>query len=160
MVRKIIVTMSMLALIFGYAVSAQAVTYNVYDGTPSNTYITYYKDILSGSSILDNYVCFRSGQSEYHLILGDVVYENGVFSVDGTAKDYKLSSDGGYSSYYAYDISEITSLSVSPGDKLIYSNLGDYPHLIERGAQIETITAVLLGIAMLYYVVSRIFGHS
>lgn len=157
MVRKISVLMLAFALAFGLTMPAHGASYTPYDGTVSNTYITYFKDIVSGMPFNADYVAFRADQNAYILVVGDLEYSNGKFALVGDGKQYTISSAGNYNSYYSYDVAEITDFDLSPSDKIIYSNLGDYLHLIDRGSQYETLSTLLIVIAMLCVVVGRFF---
>lgn len=161
MVRKVSVMICTLALLFGLSVGAQAATHSVYDGTISSTYLTYFQDILAGVSINDHYVAFRSGQYEYTMIVGDLTYNGNSFTLDGTGVSYVFTNatSSGYNTTYSYQTADITNFSVNVGDEIIYSDLGRFPHLEERGARFETISAVLLAVLVLSGVVRRIFSR-
>lgn len=158
MVRKITsIILVCLVSICCFATSTQAVDYDVYEsGTLSSTYTTYFKDILSGQSILSDYVAFRSGQYTYTLVVGDLDY-NGSFSSSDTVKVFEFDTQSGYNSYTKYTVAEENSFYLNTIDTVVYSNLGDYPHLIERGANIETINTILLFVIFLSFVISRFF---
>lgn len=138
-----------------------AATHSVYtEGNMSTTYLTYFKDIVSGIGFNENYVAFRSGQYEYTMCVGKLVISGEVITLDGDGKLYTFTNSGNYNSIYNYNVTETNNFSVEVGDSIIYSDVGDFPQLVERGAQIETITLTLLGIVCVYYLVSRIFSHS
>lgn len=132
-VRKIVCLLAIIVLLGGFATTANAASYTAYDGTPSNTYIQYYRDILSGLSITDNYVVFRADQNKYIMVVGDIVYNNGLFTSDQKCTTYTMQSDGNYNSYYSYTIGSIDSLVLDVNDRIVYSDLGTYPQLEERG---------------------------
>lgn len=157
--RKVIVMVCTLALLFGLAVGAQAATHTAYDGTISSTYLEYFRDILAGVSINDHYVAFRSGQYEYTMIVGDLKYNGNTFNLDGAGVSYVFtnSTGTGYNATYSFKTNDITNFSLNIGDEVVYSDLGRFPHLEERGARYETITTVLLSVLMLGIVVNRIF---
>lgn len=157
MVRKVSLLIFCIALLCASGTVAQAETFTAYDGNPSNTYITYFRDVVSGIGFNDHYVALRSGQYEYILAVGDIVYGNEVFTSDTTVGLYTISLNSGYNSTTNYSYSEIDSLYVSTNDQIIYSDLGHFPQLIERGAKYETFTAVLLCTALLCVVVGRFF---
>lgn len=160
MVRKISTIIICVGLVLCFALQAHAANYTVYDnGTLSTTYTTYFRDILSGTSINQNYVAFRSGQYSYTMIVGDLNYNNGNFSCDGVSKVYEFSTTSqNYNSNYKYEVSEIDSLSLKVTDEIIYSDMGEYPQLIERGDKYETLTAVIICVALLCIVINRIFN--
>lgn len=144
-VKAALCVLAILLLLCANGTVAQAASYSVYDGNPNNTYIQYYRDILSGLPITDNYVVFRAGQYEYKMVVGDIVQNNGLFTSETECKVYTFSqTDSGYSGYYEYDISIIDSLVLDTGNKIVYSNLGEYPQLEERGAKYEILTTILI----------------
>ena len=164
MVRKVIVIISCLVLIFAFGVTAQAATHNVYtDGNISSTYVTYFKDILSGVSFKDNYVAFRSGQYSYTMVVGDLEYDENskTFTLSSPGREYSFTTNNsGYNSYYSYDSVTIDSFELRVDNNIIYSDLGYFPQLIERGAKYEMLSAVLIVVALLGVVIGRIFKHS
>ena len=160
MVRKIAAYLCGIGLIAAILCApVQAATHSVYEnGNLSTTYITYFKDILSGAKFNDNYVAFRSGQYEYTLVVGELENENGVISLVGDGKEYVFSTESsGYNSQYYYYVNDLTEFSLSTGNYIVYSDTGDYPELIERGAKYEMLSAVLLCIALLSVVIGRFF---
>lgn len=138
-----------------------AATHNVYtEGNISTTYVQYFKDILSGANINDDYVAFRSGQYSYILVVGSLSYENGVIKLDDKGTIYTFTQTGSYNSTYSYSVENISNFSVNCGNTIIYSNLGNYPHLIERSAHIETFILVTLCGMCVFGLIERIFRHS
>lgn len=133
MVRKIIGTLTgVLLLLCGAAATASAAS--VYEGTMSSTFISIAEDI--NISVVDDYVFFRSGQYSYILIVGDLQFSDGNFSLINTGSCYEITqvNGTGYSSnYYSYSVSEISSYTVETNGILVYSNLGDYPTLSNTG---------------------------
>lgn len=161
MVRKVSALLVAIVLICAYCTSALATTHTVYEnGTLSTTYTTYFKDILSGAKFNDNYVAFRSGQYSYTMVVGDLEYDNGKITLvnDSTAKEYTFSTNSSnYNSTYYYDVKDIYIFDIDVGNNIIYSDVGDFPQLIDRGAKYETLNTLLIIITLLCVVVSRIF---
>lgn len=161
MVRKIInVLLVGILLVGALCTQASAVTHTIYDeGTLSTTYTTYFKDIVSGIGFNENYVAFRSGQYSYSMVVGELEYNNGVISLKGTGKEYKYSATttSGYNQQYKYTVTNLSNFSVNCGDYIIYSDVGDFPQLVERGAKYEIIQTLLIGICCLCVVINRIF---
>lgn len=159
MVRKVTVFLvAMLVVIGANCTITQAATHTIYtDGNMNTTYVTYFKDILSGSKFSDNYVAFRSGQYEYTMVTGQLKKENGVISLVGKGKEYVFSQSGQYNSQYYYEVAEINNFSVNSNNYIIYSDVGNYPELIERGAKYEMLTTCLLSVMLISIVISRIF---
>lgn len=160
MVRKIASFVCMLGLIATILCgTVQAATHEVYEnGNLGTTYITYFKDILSGADFKDNYVAFRSGQYEYTLIVGELDFSGGVFSLVESGKEYRFyTTSSNYNSQYYYDVNDIGEFSLLANNSILYSDVGDYPELIERGVKYEMFTALLLCVALLGIVFGRFF---
>lgn len=158
MMKRLFSVLVCALLLFGSAVGASATAYEPYEGSFSTTYITYFRDILAGRSIQDNYVAFRSGQYEYIMVTGKMVYDGNTFTLTDTGKMFKFSAtDTGYNSLYTYEVTDITEFTLSPNRLMIYSDLGEYPQLEERTQRYEILTAIMLGIIMLSFVIGRFF---
>lgn len=157
MVRKVICMVICIVLLCAIGTVAHAESFEPYEGTPSNTYITYFRDIVSGIGFNDHYVALRSGQYEYILAVGDIQYGNEIFTSADTVGLYTISLNSGYNSTTSFTYREIDSLYISTNNQIIYSDLGHYPQLVERGAKYEMFTAVLLCTALLGVVVGRFF---
>lgn len=157
MVRKVSGLLLVLVLIVAFSSTAQA--YTIYDGSPSNTYITYFRDILSGEDFNSNYVAFRSGQNEYIMLVGELELNGDNVSLKGNGKEYKFYTldSGSYNSNYRYSVKEVSSGSVNVGDYIVYSDLGGFPELIERGDKYEGLTVLLITTGLLCIVINRIF---
>lgn len=157
--RKIVTVLCCtLVLTLGFAKQTHAATHTIYEqGTLSSTYTTYFKDILSGAKFNDNYVAFRSGQYSYSMVVGDLEYNNGVISMNGKGKEYVFTTGSGYNGQTSYEVSEISSFSVNCSNYIVYSDCGDYPQLIERGAKYEMVSLFILSIVLLCIVINRIF---
>lgn len=161
MVRKVKVVLLSLVLICTLCATAQASTHPIYDtGTLSTTYITYFKDILSGAKFTDNYVAFRSGQNEYTMIVGKLQFENGIISLeaDETGKEYRFYSDNNnYNTNYKYEVKNVYIVEIETNNSIIYSDVGDYPELVERGSKYEMLQTLLVCVALLCIVIGRVF---
>lgn len=163
MVRKVSCIIAAIVLFCAVRTSALAATHEIYEsGNISTTYVSMFKDIISNIGFDDNYVMFRDGQYSHTLIVGDLLLENGVISLekDGTAKEYIISTaSNSYNSNYIYNVNEISSFELNVADEFIYSDLGDYPELIERGAKFETLNTLLICILIICIVINRIFNY-
>lgn len=159
MVRKIgSYIVAIVLFVTCFASQTHAATYEVYEtGNLSTTYITYFKDIISNQSMLSDYVAFRSGQYTYTLAVGDLDFD-GDFYGNGKIKIYEFDTESsGYGSNLTYAVTNDSNFELLTSNTILYSNLGDYPNLIERGANIETIQTILLGILMCSIVINRVF---
>lgn len=132
MVRRLILAMSLVVAICG-SMATQALAYSAYDGTPSNTYITYFRDMLTKFSASSDYVAFRSGQYEYMLVIGDLDDTGAAIRATGTVDICTISTNSNYGASYAMSFRTEDGFFLDPGDEIIYSNLGSYPSLEERG---------------------------
>lgn len=113
-----------------------------------------------------HYVFWRDGQYSYKFAYGDLSLDGIVFSGSGavTICDYSYTGSS-YNNYYTYTVSTDNSFSLSAGQMLVYSDLGNYPEIGERGLLIYgKVTAVLLSGAVLWYLFERLrcscFGRS
>ena len=146
-----------LALVLAVPVSASA--YEVYnDGTVSSTYTTYFRDILASASPFDDYIYWRSGQYEYSLVVGDLSYSGGRFTSSDSCTHYKFTTSSGYNSTFSYSTTSINDFSLSVGNALVYSNLGNYPNLTDRGDFYALASLLLLLVALCMYLVRSVFA--
>lgn len=158
MVRKISASICAIALIMALSMPALGATHDVYkEGNPSTTYIQYFRDIVAGIGFKDHYVAFRSGQYSYTMCVGNLEYTNGIISLVGEGELYTFTQIGNYNSLYSLNYEEVSNFSVSVDNYIVYSDLGHFPQLVERGAQYEMLSAVLIVIGLLGIVINRIF---
>lgn len=141
---------------------AQTVQASVYDdGNISNTYTQIFQDILDGLSPMDDYLFYRSGDYEYRMYVGDLECTGTTFT--GSNLDlYILNyTQSGYtSSVYNYEKYSGQSVNVNCGSLLVYSNIGGYPTLIERGSYLEVAEIFLLVLVALCCLIRPIFGFT
>ena len=159
MVRKLMCFAASCIILLSVAtIYAGAVT--PYDGTISSTYIDIFKQF--DISINDDYVFFRSEQYQYTMLVGDIDYSNDTFTLNGNGKLYTLvyNTGTGYgaNTYYSRNVSDVSSYSITTGGRLVYSNLGDFPILSERGDIYAYTSAFLLSVIFLCSVVGAVFG--
>lgn len=160
--RKVSKAVFTVALLFALALpmAARANAATVYDGNISTTYITIFRDIATNLGIGDDYVFFRSGQYEYQMYSGKLKYSNGSFT-GSNLTIYTIDTNTGSYGNNSYNYTITTgSLTLSPGNALIYSNLGQYPDLIERSVSFEFATLLLLFIGLCCYLLRSIFNFS
>lgn len=154
MVRKVIVTLAAFALIACCASTVQAAS-TPYAGNISTTYVTYFKDILSTVDPGKDYVAYRATQYSYVMVVGEIEFQDNTFT--GKGKQYTISTDSGYNNELTYIVSDVDYFSLSVTDELVYSNLGDYPQLIDLGEHYEILQTITLWIALCMCVIWRIF---
>lgn len=161
MVRKIIkIIICVIVCCACLSSTTNAINFTVYEGNFSNTYVTYFRDILSNCSLLENYVCFRSGQYEYTMIVGDIQFQNDEFLILDTATSYTINTYTSYNSTNTYTVSEIGASRVqNKNNYILYSNLGNYPQLESRVDKIEILQQITIIIAMLCFVIRSIFYY-
>jgi hypothetical protein len=159
MVRKRLIAI-LLALAVISAVPITASAAEVYtEGNISTTYVTYFEDILGKLSPLDDYVFFRSAQNEYTMLVGKLVYENGTIYSNERCKVYQIyTTSSSYQSNYHFTSNYYAEYSVTVRDSLVYSNLGDFPDLNERGDYLETALLLLVLVIIVMSLVARIFS--
>lgn len=151
MVRKIVCITAILCCCLSLTSNAFAYTsYN--QGNISTTYVQYFDDIIDGLPVNHSYVAARTGQYEYILHSSDnLKYSNGQFtSNDGIT--YKFSTNGSYNSTYDYSVNIEHGFSLNTNSQMVYSSIGDFPRLDERGSLFEfaiIFTAVVCCICLL-----------
>lgn len=116
-----------------------AYAYDIYDsGNISTTYIEIFEDVLNSVPVSSDYVFFRSGQYTYTMVVGDFEYNNKVFSGEKYTEYTLTTSSSGYTqNTHHYNVAEGQNLNLNASNYLIYSNLGNYPTLIERGSSYD-----------------------
>ena len=143
-------------------VPQNAFAYSVYnEGNISSTYTTIFEDIVSGISPQEDYVYYRSGQYEYTLAVGKDMYlvDKTVYSTEKT-KLYIITTNSGYNSYYTYSTSEVYDFQLNLGNNLVYTNLGGYPLLEERGVLYDYLQTYILCIVAICLFVRSIFAFT
>lgn len=80
-----------------------------------------------------HYVYWRDSQYAYNFAFGDISFENGVFYGNDTITicSYETTSSG-YNTRYIWDSWSDPNFTLSVGDSLVYSDLGNFPDLINR----------------------------
>ena len=146
MVRKVICAIGLLVAICG-AMATQAMAYSVYDGTPSATYITYFRDMLAKFSVTQDYVVFRSSQYEYMMVLGDLHISDNRIQSPAAVDICAISTNNGYNASYSISFRTEPQFELELGDEIVYSNLGSYPSLEERSDVVDFATLFLAACA-------------
>lgn len=145
MVRKIMaMCFVMVALLVASPIQALADDSVYTEGNISSTYTSIMEDVLQNTKISEDYVYFRSGQYSYTLITGDLDLNGSTFTGSDVDRYTITTSTTGYNQTYNYSHSTDTNFRLNAQDYLVYSNLGYYPTLIERGAVYEYATIILL----------------
>lgn len=157
-IRKYIICFFALLVLFSTTLNAKS--YSIYDGSINTTVLTYFKDIVSKVKLNENYVFFRGGQYDYYLIVSDsLTFNNNTFS-SSNAHVYNIYSNSNYNSNYYFSFTEIDSFDLSVSNQLIYSDLGYFPSLIERGYIYDFATLFIIYVFCLSCLVRPIFSFT
>lgn len=143
MVRKLIIALGLVVALCG-SMATQAQAYTAYDGTPSNTYITYYRDMLAKYPASADYVVFRSGQYDYIMAVGDLDESGNAIRATGEVQICAITTSSGYNSNYSINYRTESGFVLDVGNEIIYSNLGHYPGLEERRDIVDYATFFVL----------------
>ena len=79
---------------------------------------------------------------------------------DCTVYTITQGSGAGASNTYTFSTSTSNGYSLNVNNALVYSNLGEFPDLIERGDYLETALLLLVLVIVFMSLGSRIFGFS
>lgn len=152
------------------ALSDEVAVLSSYDASTDYNLGTSNQGIFSGlvSKVPfgQHYVYWRDGQYSYKFAYGDLSLDGSVFTGSGPVTICNYSYTGSsYSNYYTYTVSTDNSFSLSSGNQLVYSDLGNYPGLQEREVQTYVaITAFTAFGVMLFALLDRLrrscFGRS
>ena len=135
-----------------------AVNSGIYGGSISTAVLDLFAGIV-GKYPAKDYVIFRSGSNTYDLFLGDIDL-TGIFTgSDLLHVVYDTTSSYNTGPYLRYN-REV--LQLTPGNGLVYSNLGDYPALAGVGVGFPYVKAILFGVVLLFlFLLFRwLFGKS
>lgn len=120
--------------------------YSPYDYGLSSSVLAYFDDYV-GRLGAEHYVFFRSDQNSYRLVYGS--------DLTLTGSDF-VGTDCNYVSYNSHDYTWESGLegefSLSAGDYLVYSDLGDYPVLAA-----ESVPARLIAFVAVLYLLFVVF---
>ena len=155
--KMLIICLSLLTLVT--TCSSRVSAADLYDGTINSTYLQYARDLMTKVKFTDDYVFFRSGQYTYEFVTGDINYNGTSFS--GTDVEiYKITQPSGtgmnntqvtiYSDTYP-------TFTLQTTGKLVYSNLGQFPTLEERGGLHESIQTILICILAMCMLIRGVF---
>lgn len=127
-------------------------TYTVYASTaPNSSYLDWAAMYLPKMGFGDDYVFFRSGQYQYCLAVGNLSWSGGSFSGGDIQCTFLNLSYAGSSDLSLTHSSG--SFSLSPGDKVVYSSLGDFPTLAPDLVYLELI--IFLGLVAIVMSILR-----
>lgn len=119
--------------------------------------VDMFRDVISNESIMSSYVACCNDNNTYSLFVGDISMKGNTFVSDTFVKCYKLFPDS-ETSDLIYQVSDVSGLKIDASNKIVYSNLGNYPGLIRRGEIYEVVQTILIAAIGLCFIVSSIFG--
>lgn len=110
-------------------------------GTSNNTIFAGVAEKLPFGT---HYVYWRESQYVYAMAYGsDLVYDAGTFT--GSSVDIvRYTTSSGYQTAPVYDVGTETDFQLSTANRLVYSDLGHYPDLIERGGVTYAVLACFM----------------
>lgn len=91
------------------------------------------------------------------MAVGDFDLVNGYF-ICPSVKIYQIysTSTSGYNTYYSFSSRDENGFTLQVGSALVYSNLGNYPDLIERSDYVETSILFVMCISLFMSIASAI----
>lgn len=113
-----------------------------------------------------HYLCYSPSQGQINFVFGrNIALENGEFySEDCTLQALTFDSDGEHFLDYSLASSHPLAFSYTPGERLVFSDLGDYPALYYRKEgdyqYAECVIAAIASILLLYRgIVGAFYGR-
>lgn len=124
------------------AVALAAISDNYGVGTSN---VSIFAGIVGKLPLDHHYVYYREGQYDYVLAHSDsLVYDSGMFSADD-ATLVTYTTNNSYQSQPTFTVSQDANFQLDPEDYLVWSDLGEYPDLIDRGeVQYEALCCLIL----------------
>lgn len=107
--------------------------------------VSIFAGIVGKLPLDHHYVYYRDGQYDYVLVHSDSLeFDGGTFSADD-ATTVTYTTSNGYQSQATFTIGTETDFRLDPEDYLVWSDLGEYPDLIDRGeVQYEALGCFIL----------------
>lgn len=108
----------------------------------------------------EHYVYYRESQYVYVLVYGsELRYDGTRFYSDHVTVVRYNSNTGSSGTQATWSVAASTGFALQPGQYLVWSDLGDYPTLYERGTQdyVQTVCIILSSFA-LYYLFHHLWG--
>lgn len=136
------------------AVALAAISDNYGVGT---SHVSIFGGMVGKLPLDHHYVYYRDGQYDYVLAHSDsLVYDGGRFLAENaTLVTYTTTS--GYQSQPTFTVSEDTDFQLDPANYLVWSDLGEYPDLINRGeVQYEALACIILCSFALWFMLDRL----
>ena len=128
------------------------------DQNLGSTNLTIFAGLVSKVPYGEHYVYWRNGQSSYMFAFGDLSLEGDLFTGSGDVTIITYSNSGtNMNNNYTWSVSTDRNFSLDGNDRLVYSDLGNYPALTERRLQeYAALTAYTVFGAMLFCLFDRL----
>lgn len=105
-----------------------------------------------------HYVYWREGQYEYRLAYGESLEYDGSRFLGDSVEVVTYRTNTGYGSQATFVYSAESNFTLSPGSYLVWSDLGHYPTLYERGVQDYVETACFgLAVCFVLWLIKSLF---
>jgi hypothetical protein len=120
--------------------------------------INIFGPVAAGLEYGDHYVYWRESQYVYKLVHSPGLSFDGSRFLADHVSVVTYQTSMGYGSQATFLQSEESNFSLSPGSYLVWSDLGDYPVLYERG-EVDYAYAACFGLAVCFvlYLVKSVF---
>lgn len=125
----------------------------------SNNAISTFKACIPNLSEKDNYVAFATSERDYFLFFSDDLRENnGNFKSDKIIHYYHYYYDRNAQDYLL-ELGNTSTFNRNLNDRIVYSNLQDYPKLETKGeVYVKTIT-LIAAIMLCCYIIHNVFKY-
>lgn len=98
--------------------------------------VAIFSGLVSKVPFGQHYVYWRDGQYTYKFAYGKLSFAGGRFvGGDNDITVISYDTENGYNSYYTYSSVVDSAFVLSPGNRLVYSDLGNYPGLADKEVQ-------------------------
>lgn len=136
---------------------SSSLTGSPYGSVTGGTYWELAEGIVAKSaSATDDYLFYRSGEYEYYLLMGDLSLSGSMVSGADVRAVRFWRSGYGYDGNW-YTESGTVSCSVSVGDFIVASSLGDYPAFELPGRSVSLVVCVGFGVGFALYALGGLF---
>lgn len=142
--------------------SDEVSTLSVYDAASDYnlgaTNQTIFQGLVSKVPYGQSYVYWRDGQYSYKFAYGELSLDGVVFTGTGDVTIVSYDTTGSsYNNYYTWSVVTDSVFSLDAGERLVYSDLGNYPGMGERRMQeYVAITAYVAFGVMLFALLDRL----
>ena len=117
-----------------------------------------FQGLVSKVPFGQHYVYWRDGQYSYKFAYGDLSLDGNVFTGTDAVTIISYDTTGSsYSNYYTWSVTSDSAFSLDAGNRLVYSDLGNYPGMGEREVQnYVAVTAFTAFGAVLFALLDRL----